>query len=214
MPRDAASTRTALISAGQKLFAWEGVYSTPLSRIVSVAGQRNSSALHYHFAVEGLDARHGLLFAIIDSHNTDIESERRRMLDSIESPADAVELRRVIEAYVRPQAARLETEEGRQFLSIVSQLVDLFDRWDEDPKRTPAEAMRSFQLIEGAMSSALPLALRRERIARFVEMVSESLGARARRLQKSGRARVDNRAYVDNLVDMAVGALTAPMSAR
>lgn len=213
MPRDAASTRDALIAAGLELFAAHGVYSTPLSKIVGAAGQRNTSALHYHFAVDGLDARHGLLFAIIDAQNASIEAERREMLDTVEAQGASGDLRRIVWAYVQPQAGRLTTIEGRRFLSIVSQLVDLFDRWDEDPERTPPEAMRAFRLIERALPPTLPAHLRRERVARFVEMVSESLGARARRLQKSRSGRVDHEAYVANLIDMAVGALAAPTSA-
>ena len=213
MPRDAASTRDALIAAGLDLFAEQGVYTTPLSRIVGAAGQRNTSALHYHFAVNGLDARHGLLFAIIDAQNEAIEAERRDMLDDVEAAAATTDLRRLVWAYVQPQANRLGSIEGRRFLSIVSQLVDLFDRWDEDPERTPAQAMRAFRLIERALPTALPPHLRRERVARFVEMVSESLGARARRLEKSRNARTEHEAYVSNLIDMAVGALSAPMSA-
>jgi len=213
MPRDAASTRDALIAAGLDLFAEQGVYTTPLSRIVGAAGQRNTSALHYHFAVNGLDARHGLLFAIIDAQNDAIEAERRDMLDDVEAAAATTDLRRLVWAYVQPQANRLGSIEGRRFLSIVSQLVDLFDRWDEDPERTPAQAMRAFRLIERALPTALPPHLRRERVARFVEMVSESLGARARRLEKSRNARTEHEAYVSNLIDMAVGALSAPMSA-
>jgi AcrR family transcriptional regulator len=208
MPRDAASTRDALVEAGRRLFATEGVYTTPLSKIVNAAGQRNTSALHYHFAVDGLDARHGLLFAIIDHHNEGIEGERRVMLDSV------VDLRSAVEAYVLPQSSRLETSDGREFLSIVSQLVDFFDRWDDTRARTPTEAMRAFRMIESALPTSLPAALRRERVVRFVEMVSESLGARARRLPKTRRSTIDNRIYVDNLIDMAVGALSAPMSAR
>jgi len=213
MPRDAASTRDALIAAGLDLFAEQGVYTTPLSRIVGAAGQRNTSALHYHFAVNGLDARHGLLFAIIDAQNEAIEAERRDMLDDVEAAAATTDLRRLVWAYVQPQANRLGSIEGRRFLSIVSQLVDLFDRWDEDPERTPAQAMRAFRLIERALPTGLPPHLRRERVARFVEMVSESLGARARRLEKSRNARTEHEAYVSNLIDMAVGALSAPMSA-
>lgn len=214
MPRDAASTRDALVEAGRRLFAVDGVYSTPLSKIVKAAGQRNTSALHYHFAVDGLDARHGLLFAIIDQHNEGIERERRVMLDGVITRRGVVDLRSAVEAYVLPQAARLESADGREFLSIVSQLIDFFDRWDDNRARTPSEAMRAFRLIESALPTALPAALRRERVARFVEMVSESLGARARRLPKTRRSTIDNRAYVDNLIDMAVGALSAPMSAR
>lgn len=214
MPRDAATTRDALLAAGRRSFATEGVYSTPLSRIVTAAGQRNTSALHYHFASEGVDARTGLLFAIIDAENRHIEDRRRLMLDELETSGGEHDLRSLVVAYVAPQADRLDTVTGRQFLSIVSQLVDLFDRWDEDGDRTPPEAMRTFRAIETVLSKHLPPDVRRERIARFLEMVSESLGARARRIERADHLRIDNEGFVDNLVDMTVGALSAPPSTR
>lgn len=214
MPRSAATTRDALLAAGRRLFATDGVYSTPLSRIVTAAGQRNTSALHYHFATDGRDARTGLLFAIIDEENRHIEDRRRVMLDELAAAGDDHDLRSLVVAYVAPQADRLDSVVGRQFLSIVSQLVDLFDRWDEVGDRTPAEAMRTFRAIEEVLSTRLSPAVRRERIARFLEMVSESLGARARRIERSDQLRIDNEDFVDNLVDMTVGALSAEPSAR
>jgi AcrR family transcriptional regulator len=68
MPRDASDTRQQLIDAGRRLFARNGVYQTPLKQIVEDAGQKNSSALHYHFGGRG-----GLLAAIIEGNNSQIE---------------------------------------------------------------------------------------------------------------------------------------------
>ena len=183
MPRDAASTRDALIAAGLDLFADQGVYTTPLARIVAAAGQRNTSALHYHFASGGLDARHGLLFAIIDAQNESIEAERRVMLDTVEADAATADLRRLVWAYVQPQANRLASIEGRRFLSIVSQLIDLFDRWDEDPERTPAEAMDSPAQMLPWARHAVASALR----ARASKPPAKPRAQPARRASKAAR---------------------------
>ena len=209
MPRDAAATRDRLIEVGQHHFAQFGVHTTPLSRIVAEAGQRNSSALHYHFATGGLDAREGLLFAIIDTHNRSIEDDRRARLDELEhlGAVDDGGLRRLVVAVIEPMAAKLSTEDGREFLSIISQLVDWFDRWDRGG--SPEQALRAFRLIEAALPSRLSPAIRRERISRFLEMVSEALGYRARQINNGRRPMLEHREYVDNLVDMAVGALGA-----
>ena len=71
MPRNASDTRERLVDAGRTLFSRQGVYSTPLKAVVEAAGQRNPSALHYHFG-----SRAGLLNAILDSHNSDRKSTR------------------------------------------------------------------------------------------------------------------------------------------
>ena len=68
MPRDAGPTRDSLIEAGLRLFADRGIHA-PLSAVVVAAGQKNTSALHYHFG-----GREGLLAAITSVHNARIET--------------------------------------------------------------------------------------------------------------------------------------------
>lgn len=201
MPRDAAITRERLIAAGRELFAQPFGLSTPLKQIVDAAGQRNTSALHYHFA-----GRDGLIAAIIEQHNGAIELERQRMLDALGAAPTLAEL---VDTVIAPQAGLLEVREGRQFLSIISQLIDVFDRWDDSRAGTPAQALRSFRAIESSLPATLDPLIRRERITRLVEMVGEALGSRARRIERSGEPALTNDAFVANLTTMAVGALEA-----
>lgn len=199
MPRDAGATRERLIDAGQHLFARTGVYTTPLTKVVQAAGQRNPSALHYHFG-----GRDGLLIAIIDRHNRGIEERRRAQMDALVEP----NLRDLVAAFVEPQTVLLGSDEGREFLAIVGQLSDLFDRWDAE--RTPPQAMRALRAIEAALPHDLPVALRHERVSRFLELVSEALAARARQLSAGRQMTIDDATFSANLVDMGVGALSAP----
>jgi TetR/AcrR family transcriptional regulator, regulator of cefoperazone and chloramphenicol sensitivity len=201
MPRDAGETRERLIDAGQHLFAADGVFTTPLKRVVDAAGQRNPSALHYHFG-----GRSGLLFAIIERHNAQIEAVRQQMLDSAVHPS----LYDLVRAFVLPQSNLLADEGGREFLSIISQLSDTFDRWDDDEKATPPQALRTMRMIDAAMPSGLSPVLRRERITRFLELVTEALGGRARQVASGRSLKIDDTTFTANLIDMAVGALSAP----
>ena len=57
------------------MFARDGIHQVPLKRIVETAGQRNASALHYHFG-----GRDGLLVAITERHDGAIEDERAELL--------------------------------------------------------------------------------------------------------------------------------------
>jgi AcrR family transcriptional regulator len=208
MPRDAAPTRELLLDAGRRLFAELGPFQAPLKQVVEAAGQRNTSALHYHFG-----GREGLLTAIIDHHNATIEDERRVLLDRIEAEGRAGDLRALVEAVVIPFSRMLRDDEGRQFLAVVAQLVDLFDRWDIESERTPTQALRAFRHIEAALDRSLTPELRHERVTRFLELVTEALGARARLLARGRRPRLATAPFVANLVDMAVGALAAPTTA-
>ncbi len=208
MPRDAAPTRELLLDAGRRLFAELGPFQAPLKQVVDAAGQRNTSALHYHFG-----GRDGLLTAIIDHHNATIEDERRLLLDRIEGERRVDDMRALVEAVVVPFSRMLRDEEGRQFLAVVAQLVDLFDRWDIESKRTPAQALRAFRHIEAALDRSLTPELRHERVTRFLELVTEALGARARLLANGRRPRLATAPFVANIVDMAVGALAAPTTA-
>lgn len=212
MPRDPAATRERLVEAGRELFARQGVFTTPLKQVVDAAGQRNTSALHYHFG-----SREGLLFAIIATHNEGIEAERAELLDALEAGDDAPSLRDLVASFVEPQARLLDDPHGRQFLGIVSQLVDLFDRWDESDQAVPAQALRALRLIEARLDPALPSLVQRERITRFLGLVSEALGARARQLDGKRPPALPTDQFSANLIDMAVGALsaaTAPGPAR
>ena len=48
MPRDGSDTRDRLLRAAEYLFARSGI-DVPIREIHERAGQRNASALHYHF---------------------------------------------------------------------------------------------------------------------------------------------------------------------
>ena len=63
MTQDAAKTdtRTGLLLAAERLFALQGVAATTIRQINAAAGQRNQSAIHYHFG-----SRDGILDAIMD----------------------------------------------------------------------------------------------------------------------------------------------------
>ena len=175
MPRDPAATRDALIAAGRRLLARPGGLATPVKEIVDAAGQRNVSALHYHFG-----GRRGLVDAILDVHGGAIERRRGDMLQPFGPDLGTATLPQLVEAFIAPQAELLDVVEGRQFLSIVSQLVDLFDRWDLVPERTGHHAMRVFRAMQDRMPPTLSAELRHERITRLLELVTSALGARAR----------------------------------
>ena len=200
MPRDASDTRQQLIDAGRRLFARNGVYQTPLKQIVEDAGQKNASALHYHFGGRG-----GLLAAIIESNNEHIETDRKEMLDSFGTSAT---LEQLVQAVTYPLARQMRTSYGLEFIIIVSQLQDKFRLWDT-ASQTPPQALRAFHAISEHLAGEFDLATRRERVELFLNLVVSSLSARARQRLRGVEPELLGRDFIENLVTMSVGALQA-----
>lgn len=201
MPRPSTDTRGLLLRTGQHLFAQDGVFAVSLTTILQQAGQRNTSALHYHFG-----GRQGLLDAIIERHDESIEAERRDFLADLEQRGLDKDLRSLVAALVVPFSRKLLDTDGREFLRIIAQLSHLFDAWDHPG--SPEQARRVFLAIEDGLV-LLPPEVRHLRVTTFLDLVTHALAARARLLDGPPAPLVDHEAFVANLIEMSVGALAA-----
>ena len=112
-------TREKLIAAAEQLFAEHSIDGVSLRQINSAAGQRNSTALQYHFG-----SRSGLIRAVLEKHREPIETRRHQLLDECEALPQP-DLRLLAGALVRPVAAELaDRDGGRAYLRIMAQLVN------------------------------------------------------------------------------------------
>ena len=204
MARTAHDTRDKLITIGQHLFAEQGVFRVPLRTVIEQAGQKNTSALHYHFG-----GREGLLNAIIERHNVGIEEERAAMLIALRSAELEDDVPAVVRAFVLPFARKLETVEGREFLRVIAQLSDLFDFWEDGPPGTPTEAHAVMVMLAAAVPGQSS-AIRHERVTTLLMLIADALALRARRIEQRRQLALSNAQFIANLVDMSVGALQAP----
>ncbi len=122
MPPNPEATCRSLVEAAERLFAERGIEGVSLREINAAAGQRNSTALQYHFG-----DRQGLLGAVLAKHHPAIEAHRHRLLDAYESGGhlpDGAARRALAAALVRPLAAKLaDPDGGRAYLRIMEQLV-------------------------------------------------------------------------------------------
>lgn len=203
MARDATETRERLLGTARRLFARDGIYQVPLKRVVLESGQRNTSALHYHFG-----NRDALLYAIIGRADAEIEAERAEMLVALEAEGRLDDLPALVEALVLPFSRPLATQEGREFLAIIAQLSSTFDQWDVEAVEVPTQAQRTFRAIERCLTD-LPPAVRHERVTVFLGLTTEALARRARLIDSGGTPSLDHDEFVRNLVAMSVGALCA-----
>jgi TetR/AcrR family transcriptional regulator, regulator of cefoperazone and chloramphenicol sensitivity len=198
MPRDATATRARLVREAERLFARQGVYQATLREITEAAGQRNVSALNYHFG-----SREGIVREILQRHGDPLDVERGRL---VAEPIDEMGTDALVTALLVPLAGVLGREDGRDYLRIVAQLTDRFPAWRvDDPLSTPhlRRILTELESRAGGVSAAV----RRERVVNVIMLMMAAMAERARILDRGRSPGLDDAAFVDNLTDMIVGAL-------
>ncbi len=202
MPRNADETRAQLIQAAERLFATRGVEAVSLREINREAGQRNATALQYHF-----EDRDGLVHAILAKHEVAIEASRHALLDQIEQDRQ-VDLHRLAAALVLPAAEKLSDRNGgRAYLRIVAQLINRHvARADPIAREDSASSLNRWrEMVEPKMSPLAVDPLHSRFTARrimFIEL--------ARRAESPRRK--DDRLFASHLIDLVTAILDAPIS--
>ena len=118
----ADATRAALIAAAERLIAQKGIAHVSTREILQEAGQRNQSALQYHFG-----SKNGLVRATISERTHEIDDRRLELMaDWTGSPT----LGQIIEVLILPLAERAaDDEKGRYYLIFLGQAITQPD-WD------------------------------------------------------------------------------------
>jgi AcrR family transcriptional regulator len=254
-----ASTPDKLLDAAARLFAERGIENVAVAEIVRAAGQRNASAVNYHFGT-----RDDLLHAVLARHVPVLAGRRRELLDVARTAGD---VRSAAEAIVRPvtEFAQRGWRE-RAYLQIGSDVAAVLDRttpairelltetagyeaWDllrsRVALRPAAPGVRgpsgpsergakgpsgpserevkgpsgpSEREVKGPSGPSerevkIPRRVWVERQAICTVFIGRAAADRARKLDQGGEHLVlsDDR-FVSNLVDMAIGAMTAPVT--
>jgi AcrR family transcriptional regulator len=189
--------KAALIRAGEHLFARNGIPQTRLRELNELAGQRNASALHYHFG-----SREGLVRAIYERHSSVIDGARAGRLAQL-GPQPS--LQEIVGVILGPMADHLDHTEGRDYLRILAQhLVGEVE---------PPAAVRAFDLAREHLA-ALPEQIRNARLLGMLLAAVTLLAERARAMEDGDSLELDADAFTANLIDMATGMLTAAVSVR
>ena len=201
-----SETRERLLDAAEQLFAEKGLHRTSAREIVDAAGQRNASAIQYHFG-----GRSGLLEALTERRMHGIEDDRRVRLDALGGDIGTSDTRAVLACLVDPVLERCRDDSGfRAYLRAFGEL-SLSPGLAIAGNRTELESMQRVRAALAGRFDAPPavLSVRVEALTRFV---LQNISMRARSdagFEDPGFAR-----FRANLLDMAVGLLTAEVSAE
>lgn len=200
-------TRVRLMLAAERLFGARGLHGVTLKEINAAAGQRNESALHYHFG-----SKKRLVEAILDARVGAIDKRRVERIEALVAAGGAGDLPAILRATFEPLTSLLDSEEGVRFVRFAAQVLN-------DPDfDLPTVALRSgFEgisranaLIASVLADLPPeIAVQRQRL--MVEMALTSLAIWTRRGDATTNAAARS-FFVASLFDAMAAALTAPVS--
>lgn len=206
MTRAGDATRARLLRAGEKLFARHGIDRVPLRELYEEAGQRNSSALHYHFG-----SREGLLAAIREHHLAAIEAHRRQLLDALDEPQEPPPDRvaAITHALAAPLLDELDTPSGRDFLRIVPMLMERPGHHLHELTTTPPETTRALESLRAEFGE-LPRPVLDQRLVDVLRFMAIALSDRARTVESDVEPLLAAEDFERNLVHVLVSVLRAP----
>jgi TetR/AcrR family transcriptional regulator, regulator of cefoperazone and chloramphenicol sensitivity len=203
VPRDSTATKERILREAGRLFARRGLWQPTVREITAAAGQRNVSALNYHFG-----SRDGLLAAILEHHGGPTDEARRVHLDAVGRDASSRDL---VAALVIPYAAHLGTPDGRDYLRIVAQLSGRFAAGWRSPNPGVGPWLQEILSILEDRQGDLPIALRQERIVEMIMLMTVAIAERARVVDSAGAPALDELTFIENLTDVLLGILDAPL---
>lgn len=200
-------TREKLMDAARRLYAERGVFNVSLAEVVREAGQRNTSAIHYHFG-----SREQLLTAIMEPQVHSLGARRDELLDKARAASGP---EAVVEAIVRPlvELAR-EGWRARAWMKIGLELADHDDRVAPEINELlfRAGGGEALALLKERCAPQ-PANLWLLRTGICIGFTARAATQRARLIDHDPRRAakmLDDEAFVSNLVEMFLAALTAP----
>ncbi len=209
---EASQTRLALIHAAERLFAEQGLQRTSLRQINIEAGQRNESAIHYHFG-----SREAVILAILELRTRPVNEVRLQLLAAARTRAGEMPLSSaaLAEVLVLPLAQSISASaEGNHYIRFLTQLsLDraMRQRVSDGPHDTAVvQCVKEF----GRSKPYYPDQVVRQRFVAASFLMNRMLAILEEIMQtKKGRgAALDRDVRVANVVDMVVGVFDAPVS--
>lgn len=197
--------RLQLVLAAERYFALQGFAAASLKDIQEAAGQRNASAVHYHFG-----SRDQLINAILDHRIPTYAEKRRARTEALEQAEGTLTIRAVVAAWITPLAEEIRPrDDGNYYIRFLNQLR----------RNGPVEARARaadlqmigygtiFELLE-ELTPELPERLRRSRLALTAEIIISGLSQLEAALPAQGARPEDYPALaVSNLIDYATAGI-------
>lgn len=200
-------TRTRLMRSAEHLFCELGIENVSVRAIVREAGQKNESALQYHFG-----NREGLIAALQAQRTSELNALRTQLLASFRAEGRELNLRTLMLLMVRPAFDLCRRDPGfREFIAVFGQLLLSSSR---SVTRTLAlqeyEVQREIRVLLRENLSHLNDTLFEMRFENVSRLAALSISKRARDGDPFRGKRAD--LFFHDLADTLAAMLSAPVS--
>ena len=204
--------RAALLDAAAVLMDERGIDKVSLNEINRASGNRNRSAVNYHFG-----SRDAVVRALIGQTTDSLDAERNALLDHLETVGSPLTARTVLEVLVGPFTRQLRTEQGRRHLRLCSQVIN-HPRFIADPSEimsVNSSVQRCVRYLAPCLAH-LPPDVAAERASQIAGFLVRACGDQARLLDTDPPPRpvLVTEAFTANLVDALLAILQAPTTIK
>ena len=194
----------------EQLFGRVGVSNVSMRQIRLAAGQGNAAAVQYHFG-----DRDGTVRAITERHRPKVLAIQTALAASIDVDG-AGRLDRLVDALIRPNAIYITLGPSeRAWIKILAELLsDPRISIETIAKESDDRSVGIGTEIHDHLAARMPADLAAERLWAVSQATVHICANRAkiRDDPESTRHLTPDDAFAQNLVDMALGALTAPVT--
>jgi AcrR family transcriptional regulator len=199
----AAGTIDDLLLTAERLFARHGVENVALTQIVAQAGQRNRSALHYHFG-----DRAGVLAAVLNRRLAAINARREAMMAALPASPSVAE---VLRAEIAPLAQVIIQEPwGPDHLSILAQVTYRPQLLAEQVEETHLTGLRRGRAFLAQAIPPATVAMLDQRVVWFKDSVVFAFARWVRDTPAPARTSAALSDLLEHLVAYGAAGLAAP----
>lgn len=203
------ATKDALMRAAEKLISERGVENVSIRQIVAEAGQKNESALQYHFG-----SLSGLLQALLSERGEQVRLKRNELIDALLATTPEPSLRQLCALMIEPafKLARANADFRRHLKAFANQLA----RSEASPLKlisSKGGGGEGGQRLGALLRAALPHLDEqdyRRRMDAAVLLCTTSMFHQAG--QRGAFSGQSGELFLNSLIDGLCGLLSAPVS--
>lgn len=195
-----------MIDTAERLIAERGLGALSLREVATGSGQRNHSAVQYHFG-----SRAGLVEAVFDTRMAPIDQRRATLLDTIERQHRTRDLSALADVVVRPLAEAVVVDPPGWYGRFLAEVARSEPGLLVIDRPVMATLNRTGTLMVSAMDE-VPASLRGSRLTLALRAAVSMLADREQELTAGGVDRTPAGVFIAQLVDLVHCMVSAPPS--
>ena len=182
------------------MFAEDGVFAVTNRQITEAAGQKNESALNYHFGT-----RNELIITLLTRRGMKLDQIRGELLAHL---GDNPTARELVQLLVEVYASCLHTKSGCDYLRIVDQLRGWMTDWEFISSLEDDDINEHLKSILGLLQKETDS----QRVLGMIMLMTALTASRAQLVSDNRQLPNSHEEYVETLTDMLTGVLLGPSS--